>query len=406
MNIGVFSNLYPPYERGGAELIAQRIADELARRGHHVFVLSTMPFSGLKSLKPQTVAVHVERIYRFFPLNLFHLSHASHYPFPVRFLWHMVDLIGPLYASAVERLLDHEEPDVILTHNLKGLGVSAARCVQRMGIRHIHTLHDVQLSVPSGLLLFGEEDTWIHTGPLRTWYEHLAKKALGSPDAVISPSKFLANFYLERGFFEQTPMYIMPNPAPKFFQKLSIHQQPSNKLRLLFVGQLEPHKGIHVLLEAMDSLQVPFELHIAGDGSLATEVFRRAKRDHRIFYHGFISLEHIHQLMLHSDAVVLPSLCYENSPTVVYESLQAGVPVIASRIGGIPELVQDGVNGLLVEPGNAEAFVAAFERFIEQRDAFCTRREDIYRGAHAYALETYIDQLEILLGSLPKPGCA
>ncbi len=194
MKIGVLTNFYPPTQRGGAELVAQRVADELARRGHKVFVLSTMPYAGVSSLRPHVVENHLERVYRFFPLNLFHLSRASSYPLPVRLLWHLIDLCGPIPHRIVDRLIDQEEPDVILTHNVKGLGVRAARCVQERHVRHIHTLHDVQLSVPSGLLLYGTEHEWIHTGFLRRWYEHMSKSRFGIRDLFGRPWHFLGDF--------------------------------------------------------------------------------------------------------------------------------------------------------------------------------------------------------------------
>ena len=396
MKIGVFTNFYPPTQRGGAELVAQRVADELVRRGHKVFVLSTMPFSGMSSLRPRVVENHLERVYRFFPLNLFHISQAASHVFPVRLLWHAIDLFGPIPHRLVDRLIDQEEPDVILTHNLKGLGVRSARCVQKSHVRHIHTLHDVQLSLPSGLLLYGKEQDWINTGFLRKWYEHLAHYAIGKPDVVVSPSQFLADFYRERGFFHASPVHILPNPAPRRLEKTSLAILAPGPVRLFFVGQLEPHKGLLVLLEAIKQLTVPFELHIAGDGSLATMIAQQAQGDPRIFFHGFISLEHIKKILARSDAVILPSLCYENSPTVIYESFQVGVPVIASRIGGIPELIQDGQNGLLVEPGNTDDLLRVLNQFVSQRELFASRRIQIQHDAERYSLRLYVDRLEEL----------
>lgn len=399
MKIGVLSNFYPPMERGGAELVAQRIADELSARGHHVFVLSTMPFSGMKSLHPTVMEYHVQRVYRFYPFNFYHLSHASYYPFPLRMLWHVLDTIGPIPHSLIDRVLQQEEPDVILTHNLKGLGVRASRCVQEAGILQIHTLHDVQLSLPSGVLIHDQEGGWMNSGMARNAYERLAKQSLGSPNIVISPSRFLADFYQHRGFFPQSNIRVIPNPAPKHPDKPSAPFLHAGPVRFFFVGQLESHKGIELLLKSIDALDVPFELHIAGDGSFAQKVSERAQKDRRIFFHGFISLEHIHKIMARSDAILLPSLCYENSPTVIYEAFQSGVPVIASRIGGIPELLKDGENGLLFEPGSVEAFVLALKRFVHEREAFAARRPEIRRASEAYALTKYVDQLEGMFGS-------
>ncbi|MBI5370094.1 glycosyltransferase [Candidatus Uhrbacteria bacterium] len=398
MKIGVFSNLYPPMERGGAELVAQRVADEFSRHGHEVFVLSTMPFAGLDSLRFHATERHIERVYRFFSLNLYHLTNASRMPFPLRLVWQAVDAMGPLPHAHIAQLLKKEDPDVVFTHNLKGLGLHAARLIQQAGIRHIHTLHDVQLSVPSGLLIHGKENHWMNRGWPRKVYERVAKHALGRPDVVISPSHFLADFYRGRGFFQNDQMHILPNPAPRATsasQRFSV--MIPGPVRFLYVGQLEPHKGLLNMLESLSRLSFPFELHIAGDGSLASFISGRAQRDAFVFYHGFISLEHIRKLMIHADAVLVPSVCYENSPTVIYEAFQLGVPVIASRIGGIPELIEDGQDGLLVQPGSVLELVSAMEKIAVNRSDFWSRSSAIKKAAERFSLKRYVDQLEEFL---------
>jgi glycosyltransferase involved in cell wall biosynthesis len=144
-------------------------------------------------------------------------------------------------------------------------------------------------------------------------------------------------------------------------------------------------------------LSFPFELHIAGDGILARKVAEFARKDPRVIFHGFISLEHIRRFMRTCDCVVLPSLCYENSPTVIYESFQVGSPVIASKIGGIPELVNDGENGLLVEPGNVGALVDALTKFANKRELFWSKTNEIQKNSERFSLRKYVDELETLM---------
>jgi glycosyltransferase involved in cell wall biosynthesis len=395
MKIGIISNLYPPSERGGAELIAQRVADELSLRGHDVFVITTMPFAGMKSLFPRVTEHYVERVYRFFPLNLYHIFSAHKFPFFLRLIWHIIDLFGPFPKSILKRVLIDEEPDVVFTHNLKGLGMSVSLQIQEIGIRHIHTIHDVQLSVPSGMLICNQSDNNEHISLFRLLYEKATKYAIGSPDVVISPSNFLAEFYKARDFFPNSEVRVIPNPTPKYVSREERGiVSPNGPIKFLFVGQIEDHKGIGVLLEAVNNLSFPFELHIAGDGTHVQSVVKKAKLDSRIIFHGFISLEHIRKLMRNCDCVVLPSMCYENSPTVIYESFQVGTAVIASKIGGIPELVKDGENGLLVEPGNVEALVDALKKFEKEREVFWNKSKEIQKSAERFSLKKYVDELE------------
>lgn len=396
MKIGIVSNLYPPEARGGAELVASRIADALYERGHEVFVLTTQSYNGLRSLFPRIRERTLEAVYRFFPLNVYYLKQDGIIPFPIRALWHVIDLFSYCGRCAIRSVIRDEDPDVIITHNLKGIGVSIAREIQRQGVAHIHTLHDVQLSVPSGLLIVGQEQSWLNRSVLRRLYERGVRREMGSPNLVLSPSKFLADFYRSRGLFTDARVEILENPMPSNPSR-SREARMAQKTQLLYVGQLEEHKGIRELLRAINVLGEDVELHIAGEGSLSEFVSERAQLDARINFHGFVSLDHLLKLLYRTDAVVVPSICYENSPTVIYEAYLVGVPVIASRIGGIPELVEEGETGLLVAPGDVDDLAQAMKQIHHSRDAWWQRSNAIQQKAQQYSIKNYVDKLEALI---------
>jgi glycosyltransferase involved in cell wall biosynthesis len=405
MKIGIVSNLYPPQARGGAELVAQRVVDALYKHGHEVFVLTTEPLSDLRSLFPLRRARHLGNIYRFFPLNFYHIKQDGRIPFLIRTLWHLIDLFHPLARFAIRRVIRLEEPDVFITHNLKGIGITIGKEIQKHGIPHIHTLHDVQLSVPSGLLIYGQESAWLNRGILRRLYEKGVMRSIGTPDVVISPSKFLADFYKKRDLFTHAKIVILPNPLPAVEEEVR-EKRMHIKTRFLYVGQLEKHKGIVLMLDALEQMGEDVELHIAGDGTLSEYVSLRANTDQRIRFHGFVSLSHLMRILQTSDAVLAPSLCYENSPTVIYEAFQIGVPVIASRIGGVPELIEDGVNGMLVRPGSKEELVAAMKQLAHDRDVWWGKTAEIHKGAQIYAIEKYVKRLEEVIGEITNKKSA
>jgi glycosyltransferase involved in cell wall biosynthesis len=396
MKIGIISNLYPPHERGGAELVARRIADELSKRGHEVSVLTSRPFFGWNSLGLDLQEKHLERVYRFHPINLFGIENIGKKPFLWRLLWHAIDAVSPGVRSVIHRWILEEQPDVILTHNLKGVGLSIGRIIQESGIRHVHTIHDVQLTVPSGLLMWGQEDSFLNRSLLRRWYERLSQWAIGKPDVVISPSQFLLDLHCARGFFLEKKTVVLPNPAPPVLVPNRIKER-TGPIRFLFAGQLESHKGILFLMHALNTLDLPYELHVAGDGSLRTEIEERGMRDPRLMFHGFEALNPLLKLIATVDAVIVPSLCYENSPTIIYESFAVGTPVIASRIGGIPELIVEGENGWLFEAGNQESFLHALKKFLENPEEYWRRSAHIREMAEKYALKTYVDTLEKMI---------
>ncbi|OGL95867.1 hypothetical protein A2348_00450 [Candidatus Uhrbacteria bacterium RIFOXYB12_FULL_58_10] len=393
VKIGIISNLYPPVARGGAEQIAHRVAHELHVRGHEVFVISTQKEW---SLIPRITESHVERIYRFRPYNVYHPLNDYRHSFLVRGAWHLIDMYGKHPARAVGAVLDQERPDVVVTHNLKGIGMQSVAAIRARRIRHVHTLHDVQLAIPSGLLIYGEEQQPMNASRIQQWYETSMKRLVGSPDVVVSPSKFLADFYAARGFFPHSRTEVIPNPAPSIQAPVRGTRRPG-PLRLLFAGQLETHKGIKFLLESLNALPMPFELHIAGEGTLTTYVEEWARRDARVIYHGFCSLGNLVRLFSICDAVIVPSLCYENSPTVIYEAFQAGVPVVATNIGGVGELVHDRVNGYLFAPGDRAQLIDAFYRLEKDVDGFWQRAEEIRASVGGRSLSEYVAKLETLM---------
>ncbi|MCR4312590.1 MAG: glycosyltransferase, partial [Candidatus Uhrbacteria bacterium] len=262
----------------------------------------------------------------------------------------------------------------------------------KLGIVHIHVLHDLQLIVPSGLRMLGEEvEPWyIKIG--YSLYRAICRARMGKPNLVISPSTYLRDEYVQAGFFKETETMVIPNPAPKFVSVVR-DGRSNGALRLLYVGQLGAHKGVAFLLDAFAKLPFDARLLIAGDGPLRSLVEERAKADKRIMYLGYTQPEEVVKCMEAADVLVVPSLCYENSPTVIYETLMAGVPLVAARIGGVGELIQEGTNGFLFAPGDVEDFVRAATEMDRRKDELSQRRRAIRATIEPYELHYYADRL-------------
>lgn len=129
----------------------------------------------------------------------------------------------------------------------------------------------------------------------------------------------------------------------------------------LFIGRLSGEKGISTLIEAAGSgLGIP--LKIAGSGPLQSAV-EAAQIPGRIEYLGHQSPEEVRRLMRQARVLLIPSLWFEGLPMVVPEAFGAGLPIIASRIGALQTLIDDGANGLLAEPGNLASWRDAVKRF-------------------------------------------
>ncbi|MFO7768960.1 MAG: glycosyltransferase [bacterium] len=173
------------------------------------------------------------------------------------------------------------------------------------------------------------------------------------------------------------------------------------------VGRLEPHKGYDVLLDAFEEVareRDEAHLVLVGDGSRADELRDRAggleEGASRVLFTGF--RPDPYRFMMASDVLVLPSTTeYETFGQVLIEAMALYVPVVGSRIGGIPEVIRDGENGLLVEPGDARDLGRALLRLAldrEERRRFA--REGRCTVEEHYREETMLDRLETYLEDL------
>lgn len=135
----------------------------------------------------------------------------------------------------------------------------------------------------------------------------------------------------------------------------------------LFLGRLEPYKGLSTFIDAVERLQkygVPIRATIAGRGTINTETLNRISTLPITLVNRWLTQQEVSQYILDADVLVLPY--HEASQSgVISLALAAGKPVIASRVGGLPEQVDDQITGLLVEPGNADALASAMQSLFD-----------------------------------------
>jgi glycosyltransferase involved in cell wall biosynthesis len=390
VKIGIITNLFPPHARGGAEIVIVRMVGELLALGHEVFVITGQPKSAGKNVSLDRSST--EKIYRFFPKNIYFTLDDYKYPWITRLFWHVIDAFSLDGARKVKSILKNEQPDVVLTHNLKGIGLSIPKVIRELSLPHIHVVHDLQLVVPSGLIMLGHEETPWYVRPFYKVYQLICRAKIGQPDLVISPSHYLEEMYKQAGFFKETEMVVMPNPAP-MYKQIETGRRGSGPLKLLYLGQLSHHKGVSFLIDAIEKLSFEAKLLIAGDGALRSFVEGRSVDNKRITYLGYMPPEVLVRVFGVVDALVVPSLCYENSPSVIYEGLQAGLPIIASEIGGVGELVSEGKNGFLFTPGSLPDFERALKLLDARKDEFANNREAIRSSVAEYTLDRYAKRL-------------
>jgi glycosyltransferase involved in cell wall biosynthesis len=226
---------------------------------------------------------------------------------------------------------------------------------------------------------------------------------IGSPTVVISPSQFLLDFYLARGFFRHSTCVVVRNPVT--FQPQALrHFDQRFAFHFLYVGQIESHKGVQLLVEAFTALMSDIPtgsamLHIVGNGSLLGSIKETVGDTHMIKVYGRVERSDLPALFSLANMTVVPSLCYENSPTVIFESFACGVPVIASNIEGIAELIREGDNGLTFEAGNVAALKAKMRWAYDHQPLVRAMGERTGQSLLGLGLTEYIGKLESLFSS-------
>jgi glycosyltransferase involved in cell wall biosynthesis len=215
--------------------------------------------------------------------------------------------------------------------------------------------------VPVIAHLHGSELKQFHAAQPR-WRRALIRRELEACARVLVLSQGWANFV--RGIAPAARVVELPNYVhmPTFAGMV----RASGSVNVLFLGLVGERKGVFDLLPAFAAAVepgLPLRLTLAGNGDVtrAGEVVSELGLHGSVFLAGWVEGEQKRRLLESSDLYVLPSR-NENLPMSVIEAMSYGVPVISTRVGGIPELVRDGVEGVLVDAGDREALTAALVR--------------------------------------------
>lgn len=200
MKICYISNLYPPHVRGGAERVVARLAAEEHARGHLVHVITSAPLNRVQFSEHISNEAGVI-VHRIFHWTFFFNIDSGHQALFARLLNLKWSLVNFLFAWRVARILRKIKPDVVHTHNLAGTSFLLPALIKALGIKHIHTVHDVQLAVASGRLCVGEEFDWIHAGFLARGFQFFQRALWASPSVVTAPSAWLLDYYRSKNIF-------------------------------------------------------------------------------------------------------------------------------------------------------------------------------------------------------------
>jgi len=338
VNVLVVTGIWPP-DVGGPASHSPELAARLHAGGHRVEVLTTAVAA------PATEAYPMHWIGRGSPPGLRHAT----------------------FALRLARLA--RAADVVYVNSVLTRGISGARAARRPVV--VKLTDDPAYERARRFGLFGGDLDGFQSfdgGPRVRALRALRDTALRRASLIVCPSAYLREHALGWGLRPEQ-VVVVENAIPEL-PELPTREQARSELEvegsvLAFAGRLGPAKALEVALAALVELE-EVTLFLAGDGpERASLEFLAAELGlgERVRFLGAVGRREVLELFRAADVSVLSS-AWENFPHTLVEALAVGTPVVATAVGGVPEIVRDGENGLLVPPGDPAALAAALRRFL------------------------------------------
>ncbi|MFJ4145499.1 glycosyltransferase family 4 protein [Pseudomonas sp. NPDC089734] len=391
MKILFISSLYAPDIGGGAEIILQRMVEGLQQRGYKVTVLSTTAKAGL-----HMDAVNQVKVYRAGLHNTYWHFTAQRPGRLARLGWHLRDRYNPGMRDYVKRVIELEQPDLVMCHNLTGWSVSAWDEITQAGLPIVQVLHDMYLLCPSSTMFKKGHSCQRQCGlclRFRTGHEQRSAQV----DTVVGVSRFLLDSVQAQGYFRNARSQVVYNASPfAAMETTAVPPLPDAPLRFGYIGTLSETKGVGWLIEQFQHLPFNATLQIAGRGQLNDEQrFKAMVTSKNISFVGYQNPGTFYEQI---DVAIVPSLWNEPFGMVAVEACAHSRPVIASRMGGLTEIIEDQVNGLLCSPDDPDSLGVAMLK-LHQQPGLLARLGAQARGSvrDFLSLDRMLDQYESLL---------
>lgn len=399
LNILYAVHHFPPKFNGGAEWRTHRTASAMQKKGYRVHVVCIEEITFGKSNK-----VEVKDSY-FGDLHVFRLFLQLAVR-PDRLGYHYQNQpLGEVLSDLLEKTQTN------LFHLFGGylLNMNALRSAREKGVEAIVSLTDfwyfcprIQMINSSGYVCtfpiedwrcarcLGEEKRrfrWLGRFLPKTmkYYWQSKKKSrrdlhnrmgiligeLNQTKAIVSPSHFVRDAYIQLGVEPERLVYSRQGVDLSNFPVEPAIKKWTGILRIGYIGQITQIKGVHILVDAVNKLRnEPIQLNLYGDLSKNKKYVMKlqalVKGNPKITFAGLLDRQELPKVLENLDALVVPSLWYENSPNVIQEAFAMKTPVIASNMGGMAELIKNRENGLLFEAGDCDDLAEKFKELLRE----------------------------------------
>lgn len=385
MRILLSNNFYYPNMLGGAEMSALTLAEMLTERGHEVRMLCLSGHETTERLTHNGVEVIA------MGRKLMGTGPTAEARSSVgRLAWHLSAGQDFGWQKALQEIISEKPVDIANSFNLAGTTTQLWSAVKALGLPLVHTLFGTYLVCFRGPMFRNGRDCGTQCtscAVLTRGRKHDSRL----PDAVVGDSNAVLQRHLQHGYFPMAREHTVINCGFRNAEIASAAPggRPEGPLRIGFLGRLHPTKGLDVLLDACQSMAgTDWELRIGGSGAPAQEERLRTLGDPRI---SFLGWQNTRDFLAKVDVMVVPSIWNDPLPRVVFEAFCAGVPVVGSRIGGIPEMIEHGRTGYLVEPGDVAGLKATLSNLIAAPRTATDMRPACLERAHHFTADRFVD---------------
>ena len=390
MRVLLLNTLYAPHIGGGAEVMLQHMAEGLRARGHEVQVLCTGPQAGL-----QRETLNGVPVLRAGVRNLYWPFDDKSHGALKRLAWHALDRYNRGMRNVLAQVLGEGEPDIVVCHNLSGWSISVWDAIRAAGLPCVQILHDQYLTCPRGVRFHKGRHCERQCAPCALLRRSHAA-ASGDVDAVVGVSRYQLNALLDAGYFTGSQAHVVYNGSPLAEGAIAPPASGRRPLRFGFIGALTPNKGVEWLIEQFQARGEDASLLIAGRGEGAYVNQLKSLADPQRVH--FVGYRKATEFFSEIDVAVVPSLSPESFGLVALEACAHHLPVIASRMGGLVEIVQDEINGLLCSPARPASLGDAIGRLVQDpalRQRLAARAREVV--APMLSVERMLDEYEAIL---------
>jgi glycosyltransferase involved in cell wall biosynthesis len=383
------NTLYAPHRVGGAERSVQSLAETLVAGGHSVAVATLHPERKDKVATINGVEVH------YFHLSNVYWPYGPSKPALLKPLYHALDTYNPFMARRVAALATKLGSDIVHTNNLGGFSPAVWAEVARLGLPLVHTARDYHMMCPRthmfrrGRVCESRCVTCRVYAEPREWLSHHV-------NTFVAISRSVEEQHRAEGFFRSTRETAVIGSSYEAPANALAGREPVKPyVRFSFAGRLAPEKGIELLAATMARMDpARARLVIAGTGSPDYVASLRSRfAGPAVEFAGAMDIE---QLLAKTDVMVVPSLWREPFGRTAVEALAHGIPVVASKRGGLSELVTDDVTGWRFDPDNAASLGRVVDVVLARRSELSEMRDACIGSVQRFRPRAIADQYQQL----------